>query len=154
MMSNFDEAVEKACAEPTLLEALSWIAVWESERAIAQARKFFETGERTGSNGGGWDTCFKFCFRKVIERYEHKQNRAVSIGLQNLLQTTDWHGDQADAIRGLIDAVEADNIELLASASAKDHCATCQHHVTSHLSGVFSCYGDDCKCKAFVDQDY
>jgi hypothetical protein len=67
---NIDEAVAKACLEPTLLDALTWIAVWESERAIQQAKKFFETGERTGSNGAGWDTCFKVCFEKVMQTWK------------------------------------------------------------------------------------
>lgn len=67
---NIDEAVLKACEEPTLVDALTWIAVWESERAIRQAERFFKTGESTASHGGGWDTCFRTCFKRVLERYE------------------------------------------------------------------------------------
>lgn len=66
---NIDQAVARACEEPTLLDALGWICVWESERAIQQAKEFFETGIRTGSHGGGWDTCFKFCLKLVMESY-------------------------------------------------------------------------------------
>lgn len=58
------EAVEKACQEPTLLDALSWICVWESERVVRQAKK-----ELRDADGKGWDTCFKFCLGRVIEKY-------------------------------------------------------------------------------------
>ena len=69
---NIDEAVARSCQEPTLLDALSWIAVWETERVIKQAQRFFETGERTGSNGAGWDTCFRVCFERVIGAWQEK----------------------------------------------------------------------------------
>jgi hypothetical protein len=65
---NINTAVRKACEQPSLVDALSWIAVWESELAIQQARRFFETGVPTGSHGG-WDTCFKLCFQLVLEKY-------------------------------------------------------------------------------------
>ena len=61
---NIDQAVEKACKEPTLLDALTWICVWECERAIKQAKK-----ELRDSNGKGWDTCFKVCLKNVLEKY-------------------------------------------------------------------------------------
>lgn len=66
---NVYEAVERACEEPSLVQALSWIADWECDRAIKQARKYFETGESTAGHGGGWDTCFEFCFKGVMEAY-------------------------------------------------------------------------------------
>lgn len=65
---DYIQAVEKACLEPTLADALSWIAIWESERAIKQAKTFFETGVRT-PEGYGWETCFKVLFLKVLEKY-------------------------------------------------------------------------------------
>jgi len=66
---NIDEAVIEACKQPTLVDALSYIAVWECERAIKQARGFFQTGESTASDGKSWDTCFKVCFEKVMRAY-------------------------------------------------------------------------------------
>jgi hypothetical protein len=63
------EAAAKACEQPTLLDALAWIAVCESERAIAQAREFDKTGVRTGASGGSWDTCFKVCFQAVMDAW-------------------------------------------------------------------------------------
>lgn len=66
---NFQEAVKKACEEPTMLDALSWIAVWESERAIQQAHKFLSGETERDTDGKGWDTCFKFLFQQVMEHY-------------------------------------------------------------------------------------
>jgi hypothetical protein len=63
---NITEAVDRAIQECTLIDALSWICVWESERAIQQAR--FNYG--SGSNGQGWDTCFKYCISEVVKRYQ------------------------------------------------------------------------------------
>jgi hypothetical protein len=66
---KIDEAVARACREPTLSDALSWIAVWESERAIRQAIEYTKNGNSTASHGGGWDTCFKYCFDRVLEKW-------------------------------------------------------------------------------------
>lgn len=66
---KLNEAVARACQEPTLLDALSFICVWESERAIKQAR--FNLG--SGSNGAGWDTCFKICLGEVMLEYKKKE---------------------------------------------------------------------------------
>ena len=71
---NINEAVKRACQEPTLLDALSWIAVWESERVVKQAHAFHNTGIRTGADGAGWDTCFKICFERVMEAYGKKSS--------------------------------------------------------------------------------
>ena len=57
---NLKEAVEKACQEPTLTEALTWIAVWETGRVVEQER----TGISTASHGGSGDTLFKVCFEE------------------------------------------------------------------------------------------
>lgn len=68
---RIDEAVKRACEESTLLDALSWIAVWESDRVVRQAKHFFETGERTGAHPGtAWDTCFEICFKQVFEEWK------------------------------------------------------------------------------------
>ena len=69
---NITEAVEQACKQPTLLDALSYIAVWESERAIQQAKSFFESGVSTAGDGKGWDTCFKTCLGLVLDKYPKK----------------------------------------------------------------------------------
>jgi hypothetical protein len=66
---NFQEAVDRACEEPTLLDALSWIAVWESERVIPIAHRFLNGEIPRNDNGTGWTTCFKFLIKEVLEQY-------------------------------------------------------------------------------------
>ena len=63
---DIDEAVDRACKEPTIVDALSWICVWESERVVKQVRENFGSG----ANGADWDTCFRVCLQKVIKKYE------------------------------------------------------------------------------------
>jgi len=55
---NIDEAVKEACKKATLLDALTFICVWESERIVKQARKNEQ-----------WETCFGFCLSRVLEKY-------------------------------------------------------------------------------------
>ena len=55
---NISEATKKACEKPTLLEALTDICIWESERIVKQARKNEQ-----------WETCFKVCLREVMAKY-------------------------------------------------------------------------------------
>ena len=57
---NITEAVERACKEGTLLDALSWICVWESERVVKQAIK---------NEGKHWETCFKHSIKQVMDNY-------------------------------------------------------------------------------------
>ena len=48
--------------------------MWESERIVQQAKKFFETGESTAGDGKGWDTCFTRCFEAVLKAYPQDGN--------------------------------------------------------------------------------
>lgn len=66
------EALERAVEEPSLLDAFVFIAVWECERAIQQARRHFKTGER-GPDGQGWDTCFGMLFRNVEKEWQTRR---------------------------------------------------------------------------------
>ena len=52
---NFEDAVKRACEEPNLLDALSWICVWENDRAVRQAAERYGTG----AYGVEWATCFR-----------------------------------------------------------------------------------------------
>jgi len=58
------EAVNIACKESTLLDALTWICIWESERIVKQAKK-----NQRDMNGKGWDTCFRYCLNEVMDKY-------------------------------------------------------------------------------------
>lgn len=55
-------AVAKALGEHSLIDALTYICVWESERVVDQAIN----RHGSGSDGAGWDTCFKICLQAVI----------------------------------------------------------------------------------------
>jgi hypothetical protein len=80
---NVEEAVARACAEPTLEEALSWIAVWEADRAIGQALRCERTGQSTAAPGQTHDTCFRVCFKRVLAQYrpEPDVNRELPRGV-------------------------------------------------------------------------
>lgn len=88
---NITEAVKRACEEPTLSKALTWIAVWETERAVAQAFEWKRTGISTAGHGGGWDTCFERCFEEVLRVFPASPARVVDsevLGkIQKLLAT-------------------------------------------------------------------
>jgi len=64
---NVYEAVNKACKEDTLVEALSFICTWENERAVKQALK-----QERDADGKMWDTCFTFCIQLVFEKWAVK----------------------------------------------------------------------------------
>ena len=72
---NITEATKIACQQPTLLDALTYICVWESERAIAQARNNYGSG----ANGAGWDTCFKTCLKSVIDKYPKEKSTTINL---------------------------------------------------------------------------
>ena len=63
---SFPEAVERACQEPTLLDALTWVALWETTRIVAQAVR----NERDPRTGALYDTCFTWYFEQILARYE------------------------------------------------------------------------------------
>ncbi len=56
---NFVETTERVCKENTLLEALTFICIWESARIVKQARYNEQ-----------WETCFnifiKKCYRTIL----------------------------------------------------------------------------------------
>jgi hypothetical protein len=59
---NINQMVGRACEEPTLLDALTLAAIWESERIVIQARKHEQ-----------WETCFRATFQKVMKAYVSKK---------------------------------------------------------------------------------
>ncbi len=116
---NAYEAVERACQEPTLLDALAWIAVWDTERVVVQARSDYRSPE-----GQQWETCFKILFQDVLEKYPDrredyrtedwtlKDNRSNSSDeflalcneVERLIRDSAFHliSGQADMVAGLI----------------------------------------------------
>lgn len=69
---NLHEATQRACEAPTLLDALTYICVWESERVVEQARKNTQ-----------WETCFRTCLRSVLDNYQEKKDRTYCAGCDN-----------------------------------------------------------------------
>jgi len=59
---KIDEAVKKALQQPTLVDALSWICLWESERIVKRAMTNY--GYRAN------DTCFRLCIERVIKAWK------------------------------------------------------------------------------------
>ncbi len=59
---NIEQAVERACQEPTLKEALAWICVWECERVVEKAVR-----GRTDI-----ETFFGFCIGEVVDAWSRK----------------------------------------------------------------------------------
>ena len=75
------QASSEACKQPTLMDALSWICVWENDRSVRQALRNncrLESGtlvvgkDSDATMGQGWDTCFGICLKTVMEEWERK----------------------------------------------------------------------------------
>lgn len=65
---NITEATAKACEKPTLVDALSWICVWETDRVVKQYKKNLDEGT-VEHCGGTYETCFRYCIQSVMDRY-------------------------------------------------------------------------------------
>lgn len=57
---NLDELIENACKQPTLLDALSFVSIFDTDRAVQQAKS---------NNFQNWETISKFLIEKVLEKY-------------------------------------------------------------------------------------
>ena len=62
---TIDRIVERATLEPSLEKALSWAAVWETERVVVTAR-----AQPT------WETCFEYLFTRILKEYPHSLLKA------------------------------------------------------------------------------
>ena len=69
---NIGEATKMACEEKTLIDALSFICVWESERIVKQAHKNLTNNTPANADGAMWETCFKVCISSVIKLWTIK----------------------------------------------------------------------------------
>ena len=56
---NVDKAVDKACKQKELIDALTEIAIWECDRAVKQALR----------TQGLYETCFEVCFSNLLARW-------------------------------------------------------------------------------------
>jgi len=64
--------LKEACEKSTLIEALSWGCLMESERAIKQAHKNL-TNNTPDIDGKMWDTCFEFVITQIMENYKGEE---------------------------------------------------------------------------------
>jgi hypothetical protein len=95
---NINDAVKIACKEPTLLDALTWICVWNSERAIKQAKKNLRDAD-----GKGWDTCFRICLKNIMEKYNQSTHRVPKRSAQSMREFTYESGEEiTKAVAGKI----------------------------------------------------
>jgi len=72
IMETFKEIIKKACQESTLLDALTYACICESERIVKQVT----TNYGSGRDGAGWDTCFKIYLKEILTRY-NKDEEAI-----------------------------------------------------------------------------
>jgi hypothetical protein len=79
---NLNEAVSRACEEPSLLKALTWICVWDADRAVKQAIGNTQAGTR-GPGGELWDTCFEICLKAVFDVFSNRKPLSSKINLNN-----------------------------------------------------------------------
>ena len=73
MGMTFIEVIDRACEEPTLEDALTWVAIQECERVIPIAHAFLNGKKERGPDGRGWDTCFGYLIEEVMREYPIKQ---------------------------------------------------------------------------------
>lgn len=124
--SDIDQAADRACQESTLIRALSWIAVWESERVVKQARA-----------NPQWETCFRRCFEAVFKRWADVP--AVAGDARALV--ADWCNDHPALGQSLeIDRWDIDLIErITAHASQRYREAVADSVQQARHSGCSVC---------------
>jgi hypothetical protein len=69
---HVEDALRRACDEPTLVDALSFVALWECDRVIPQAHEFLSGRKPRDADGRGWDTCFGHLFARVIAAWNER----------------------------------------------------------------------------------
>ena len=65
---NITEATNEACKEDSLVEALTYIAIWENERVV----------DYVTTHDGIFETCFGVCFSSVLDAWKKKEERNAS----------------------------------------------------------------------------
>lgn len=66
--TKFNEAMERALKEPTLVDALSWMATRCNEFAVRQALRNVGPANRD-ANGALWETTFKYDFTELLRNW-------------------------------------------------------------------------------------
>lgn len=76
---NLKEALDRALEEDTVLDALSFLAIWEGERAIRQRDECLRTGTSTASHEGTYDTCYRATFEALFRELGWEKIAALSL---------------------------------------------------------------------------
>ncbi len=90
------EAIATALKQPTLVDALSWIAIWDTERTVRQAlRNVGPDNRKETGHGGLWETTFKLLFEQVLEQWHPTvgEYQETAEHLWQLLDDIDTLGD-------------------------------------------------------------
>ena len=74
---SFQELIDDACKEDTLIKAMAYVAIWESERVLDEAVKVMRGEKPRDADGQGWSTCFEFLFKEVMEQYTVKRLKGL-----------------------------------------------------------------------------
>ena len=69
---NIKEATNRALQEESLLDAITFMAIWENDRAVKQAIRNYESEERN-PDGSMYDTCFRSAFQYLLSKYEQTE---------------------------------------------------------------------------------
>lgn len=76
---QLDTALAAAMEKSTLLEALSWLSVWDTERAIAQAKT---------NEWQSWETTSLFLFTHLTKQWNDRERQ------REMLRLVESHGGQ------------------------------------------------------------
>lgn len=105
MDMNLTQAVARACQEPTFVEGLTFLAVWETERVVAQAKR-----DVANPDGSKWETCFGHIFKEFVSEWKGRNGPRL------------MRKERLDYIRTVVDGqtLVPDNLclELLADRDA------------------------------------
>lgn len=68
LVDNIDKAIEVAKSQQSLVAALTYLAIWENDRAVKQARE-----------NPQWETCFGSTFQRYFDAVEIEKSAEDSI---------------------------------------------------------------------------
>lgn len=95
---KLDQILKNALEKPTLVDALSYVAVWENDRAVHEALRNHENKVRT-FEGGLWETCFKFLFGEVLKLYPQQPIEKDETIIRFVMKSSDFNEAYENAVR-------------------------------------------------------
>lgn len=95
--STLKIAVSIAAQEGSLLDALTSIAAWESDRAVHQALEQQKTSVSTAARGS-CDTCFRTSIAAVLNKFEGEVNRFHESKYVKLAMEHGWDPSKTEVL--------------------------------------------------------